>query len=320
MANNILITGCAGFIGFSITKSLLQKKIKIIGVDNLNKYYNIKLKKERLKILKKKNFSFYKYDLRKKGTYQKLINKKIDLIIHLAAQPGVRYSYENPDSYVENNVQAFLNVLNFARKKKIDLIYASSSSVYGDAESFPVKETDLLKPKNIYAITKRNNEEMAEIYSKSYNMRIIGLRFFTVFGEWGRPDMMILKYFDYCSKNKKFPLYNKGNFFRDFTYIDDLVKLTLPLISKKKEFKKCHTLINISTGKPIKVGLLLNKLIGLIGKKLIINLKPKQPEVFKTFGDNTKIKKISKFKKFENIDIALKKTYNWYKNNKILFK
>ena len=320
MVNNILITGCAGFIGFSITKSLLEKKIRIIGVDNLNKYYNVKLKKARLKILKKKNFSFYEYDLRKKGTFQKLIKKKIDLIIHFAAQPGVRYSYENPDSYVENNVQAFLNILNFARQKKIDLIYASSSSVYGDAKSFPVKETDLLSPKNIYAITKRNNEEMAEIYSKSYNMRIIGLRFFTVFGEWGRPDMMILKYFDCCSKNKKFPLYNKGNFFRDFTYINDLVKLTLPLIFKRKKFKKSHTLINISTGKPINVGLLLNKLIRLIEKKMIINLKPKQPEVFKTFGDNTKIKKISKFKKFENIDIALEKTYNWYKKNKILFK
>ena len=320
MVNNILITGCAGFIGFSITKSLLEKKIRIIGIDNLNKYYNVKLKKARLKILKKKNFSFYKYDLRKKSTFQKLIKKKIDLVIHFAAQPGVRYSYENPDSYVENNVQAFLNILNFARQKKIDLIYASSSSVYGDAKFFPVKETDFLRPKNIYAITKRNNEEMAEIYSKSYNMRIIGLRFFTVFGEWGRPDMMILKYFDYCSKNKKFPLYNKGNFFRDFTYINDLVKLTLPLIFKKNKFKKCHTLLNISTGKPIKVGLLLNKLINLVSRKLIVNLKPKQPEVFKTFGDNTKIKKISKLKQFENIDIALKKTYTWYQNYKTLFK
>ena len=178
----------------------------------------------------------------------------------------------------------------------------------------------MISPKNLYAITKRNNEEMAELYSKAYNMRIIGLRFFTVFGEWGRPDMFILKYFECCRLKKKFPLYNNGNFLRDFTYIKDLVFMVKPLILKINKFKKNHSVLNICSSKPLNVKNILAKLTKLTKIKMYKQSKPSYPEVFKTYGDNKKIKKISNINKVENIDKALKTTFDWYKNNIKLFK
>ena len=192
----ILVTGCAGFIGFSISNFLLKKKFKIIGIDSLNNYYNLKLKKKRIKLLKSKNFEFHKSDISERFKFFKLVEKKnFDYIIHLAAQPGVRYSLLKPESYIKNNVLAFSNILDLAKKKNIDLIYASSSSIYGDSTKFPIKENFDYNAQNIYALTKVQNEQYAKLYSKLYRMRIIGLRFFTVFGEWGRPDMFLLKFF-----------------------------------------------------------------------------------------------------------------------------
>jgi len=320
MHKKILITGCAGFIGFSIANSLIKNNHKVYGIDNLNNYYNIKLKKGRLQKLKNNNFKFYKIDLRKKKHLNKLSKKKIDLIIHLAAQPGVRYSFDNPESYVENNVVAFSNILNFAKENKLDLIYASSSSVYGDAKKYPVKENDRLNPKNLYAITKRNNEEMAALYSKIYKMRIIGLRFFTVFGEWGRPDMFILKYFECCRIKKKFPLYNNGNFFRDFTYINDLVEMVRPIIFKINKLKKTHLVLNICSSKSLNVKNILIKLSKFTKITMYKKSKPRYPEVFKTYGDNQKVTKISNVSSFTNINVALKNTFEWYNNNTKLFK
>jgi UDP-glucuronate 4-epimerase len=316
----ILITGCAGFLGFSIAKNLVENNFKVYGIDNLNSYYNVKLKRARLKKLKNRNFQFFKIDLTKKKELDKLKNKKIDLTIHLAAQPGVRYSFDNPQSYIQNNIVGFSNILNFAKENKLDLIYASSSSVYGDAKKYPVNESDKLNPKNLYAITKRNNEEMAELYSKAFKMKIIGLRFFTVFGEWGRPDMFILKYFECCRLKKKFPLYNNGNFFRDFTYIKDLVIMVKPLILKINKFKKAHLVLNICSSKPLNVKNILIKLSKLTKITLYKKSNPSYPEVYKTYGDNKKIKKISNISRVENIDKALKNTFDWYKNNIKLFK
>lgn len=316
----ILITGVAGFIGFSICQSLLLKNNKIIGIDSLNNYYNLKLKKKRLALLKNKNFDFKKIDLiNRKKLFNSLNKNKIDLIIHLAAQPGVRYSLDHPRTYIENNISAFSNILDYAKNNKIKLIYASSSSVYGETKKFPVRESDQLKPNNIYALTKKTNEEMAKLYAKLYGLKIIGLRFFTVFGEWGRPDMFILKFLEYARLKKKFPLYNYGNHSRDFTYINDLVCMISPLFKKIDKMKKGHYIFNVCTGKSRNIKEILNFLIKLSNYKNILFLPYQSTEVKKTHGSNKKLIKISKFKKFTEYKTAIQKTFNWYSQNKDLF-
>ena len=195
----ILVTGCAGFIGFHLCNFYLNRKnIIIYGIDNLNDYYSVEYKKKRLKILKKnKNFKFHKIDI---SNYQKLKTifkkNKFDFVINLAAQAGVRYSITNPSEYVKSNINGFFNIIELSRIHKIKkIIYASSSSVYGEKKVFPLKENMKLAPKNIYSLSKKNNEDMAKIYSAYYGIKFVGLRFFTIYGEWGRPDMLILKIF-----------------------------------------------------------------------------------------------------------------------------
>ncbi len=319
---NILITGASGFIGFSLSKYLLKlgKKNKIYGIDSLNSYYSLKLKKKRTNILKSyKNFEFTKIDIsNKKKLFTYLNKKKINLVINLAAQAGVRYSLSNPEDYALSNQIGFFNILNYCKIKNIKLIYASSSSVYGDTEKFPTIETNNLSPKNIYSATKLGNEIFAEIFSKFYNLEIIGLRFFTVYGEWGRPDMFIFKYLETAKKNKKFIYYNKGNYFRDFTYIDDAIKLIKPLIfSKKKLFKK-HEIFNVCSNKPIKLSQVYKKLSKLQNNKNVINEKKNNLDVFKTHGSNLKLLKFSRKFKFTSFNVALAKTYKWFENNKNL--
>ena len=204
----ILITGSAGFIGFNLAKYLLEKSnFRIIGIDSLNNYYSKRLKKDRVKeLLKFKRFSFFHVNILNKKKVEKIFKiKKIDYVINLAAQAGVRYSLEKPNEFVDNNIQGFYNLIDVAKNFKIKkFIYASSSSIYGDTKKFPLKETQNVKPKNIYALSKKINEEMAEVFSKQYNIPFIGLRFFTVYGEWGRPDMFMMKYLtsSYKKKNK----------------------------------------------------------------------------------------------------------------------
>ena len=194
----ILITGVAGFIGFNLAQHILKidKKNKIIGLDILNNYYSVELKKNRLKALKNKNFSFLKIDICKKKKLEKIFKiHKPDLVINLAAQAGVRYSVDYPAKYIDANVLGYFNILDLCRKYNIKkLLYASSSSVYGDNKVFPLNEKKIINPKNVYALTKKFNEEISEVYSDFYKMRIVGLRFFTVYGEWGRPDMFFFKY------------------------------------------------------------------------------------------------------------------------------
>ncbi len=316
----ILVTGCAGFIGFSLCKFLLKRKFKIIGIDSLNSYYNLKLKKKRIKLLKKKNFDFLKVDLSERDKFfKKIQKKKFDAIIHLAAQPGVRYSLKNPETYIKNNVLSFSNILDLARFKKIDLIYASSSSIYGDSKKFPIKENFQLNPQNIYALTKKSNEENAILYSKLYKLKIIGLRFFTVFGEWGRPDMFLIKFFEYMRLNKSFPIYNNGNHYRDFTYIDDVINLVYPILLNKNKLKKEHNVFNICSGRSIHIKFVINLLKKITKFKKIKKLPYQKIETLKTHGNNSKIVNFSKFKKFTNFNGAVKKTYKWYLNNKNLF-
>jgi len=318
----ILVTGCAGFIGFNYCLKELSKKnkkLKLVGIDNLNNYYSVKIKKDRLKILKKyKNFYFYKINIDKKKQIEKVFKTyKFDYIIHLAAQAGVRYSLINPEQYLKSNTNGFFNILEVARYNKIKkILYASSSSVYGDSKKFPLKESMPIKPLNFYGLTKKNNEEMAEIYSKYYGVNSIGLRFFTVFGPWGRPDMVILKMINAIYKKTNFYLNNNGNHFRDFTYIEDVTKIMEKLLVTK--FKKKHFLINVCSNIPLKITILLE-----LAKKLNLKLKYRlrgfqKVDILKTHGCNKLVKKLAGIKKFTKFEIGFLKTISWYKNyNKI---
>ena len=250
----IIVTGCCGFIGFSLSKKLLgDKNIQIIGIDIINDYYDVNLKKQRLKLLKEnKNFQFKKIDIKNYNLLEKIFkNKKIDIVYNLAAQAGVQYSIKNPKKYMDSNCVGFFNILELSRINSIKKIfYASSSSVYGDSKKFPVKENFDLNPKNFYGFSKKANEEMAAIYSRYYNIKIIGLRFFTVFGPWGRPDLVINKLIDSFYKNKIFYLNNFGKHMRDFTYIDDVVNIIIKL-SKSNKIKQKNDIFNICGSKPI---------------------------------------------------------------------
>lgn len=322
MKSKILITGAAGFIGFNLIKYLLKKNYEIIGIDNLNTYYNKKLKIKRISQLKSKNFQFIKLDLRKSDQIKKKLKKiKFGLIIHLAAQPGVRYSVKEPHSYIENNILAFSNILELTRDKKVKLIYSSSSSVYGDSRTYPLKENQKLNPKNIYAMTKNNNEEHAKIYAQNYNLSILGLRFFTVFGEWGRPDMMVIKFLISAINNKKFQVYNNGNHFRDFTYIGDLCEMVYPIIKDYKKINNKNEIFNICSGKSISLKYIIKKLALLTKYNKTVNRKYNHLEVLKTHGSNIKINKFARKKfNFTNIDQAIINTFEWFKKNKVLFK
>ena len=318
---NILITGCAGFIGFHLSEFLSKKykKSKIIGFDNINNFYSPILKKMRIKELKKnKNFYFKKMDLENKKKLENIFKKnKIKIVIHLAAQAGVRDSLKMPNSYFKSNFIGFMNIVAASNKNMVKkFIFASSSSVYGDKKKFPLKENMNISPKNIYAATKKINEDIANDLSKISNMKMIGLRFFTVYGKFGRPDMFIFKFLNSLLNNKKFYLFNKGNHYRDYTHIDDVVNIIINLI--KKKITRKFQIFNICSNNPID----LNKLVKFISN--FLNIKPKiikkkrnSIEVLKTHGDNKKILGFLKIKLRKNIFFELPTIIDWYKKNQI---
>tara|TARA_Y100000816_G_scaffold100959_1_gene70420 strand:+ start:9259 stop:10218 length:960 start_codon:yes stop_codon:yes gene_type:complete len=313
----ILITGIAGFIGFNFAKFLIEKKYKIIGIDNLNDYYDVNLKKRRLKQLSNlKNFKFYKVDLIEKKKIKEIFkNNNIDFIFHFAAQAGVRYSIDHPAKYIDSNILGFYNLIENIKNFKIKrLFYASSSSVYGENKNFPLNEKEHIFPKNIYGLSKKINEEIGFIFNKYYNTKLIGLRFFTVYGEWGRPDMMMMKYIDCFYKKKIFYLNNYGNHSRDFTYIGDVVNILYLLLKRHKKLKS-YDLFNICSNKPIN----LKKIISFM-KKNKIHPKVKKvslqkADILKTHGDNKKLLKSIKYKKFSDWKISVRKTIVWYQKN-----
>ena len=314
----ILITGAAGFIGFNLSKYLLENsKFKIFGVDNFNTYYSKSLKKDRIKELKKfRNFRFEKIDITNKKKLDIFFKKKkVSLIINLAAQAGVRYSLIKPTEYVDNNVLGFYNIISAANKYKVKrIIYASSSSVYGDSVIFPLSEKQKIKPKNIYALSKKINEEMADVFSEQFKIYFVGLRFFTVYGEWGRPDMFMMKYLESSfNSSKKFYLNNFGNHIRDFTYIDDVCEIIKRLILSKNK-KKYHQFFNICSNNPLNLSKIINQINKLTFKKpKIFKRSLQKADVIKTHGSNKKIlSKIGKMK-FTKIEIGLEKTLDWFK-------
>ena len=315
----IVVTGCAGFIGFHLTKNLLEKNKKVIGIDIIDKYYDPKKKKDRLKILNKyKNFKFFKIDLNKYDLiYSKIKNYKVELIIHLAAQPGVRISIKKPHNTLKQNLVPFINILEIARLKRVKkFLFASSSSIYGDTKIYPFVEKDNQNvPVSVYGATKLSNEIIASSYSKNFNMKTIALRFFTVYGPYGRPDMAYYSFLDDLKKNKKIRVFNKGHMMRDFTYVDDVIKGIISLINFN--MKKNHDVINIGKGKPDQLMELIKLIEVNYKKKFKIEYTKNIPngDIKKTFSNVNKAKKLIKWKPKVNLDEGIKRFVNWYKLN-----
>ncbi|MDC2978535.1 NAD-dependent epimerase/dehydratase family protein [Pelagibacteraceae bacterium] len=316
---NILITGVAGFIGYHVAKKILKNNNKVIGIDNINNYYDVNLKKNRIKELKKnKKFFFYKVDIIQYKKLNSIIkNNQIKIIIHLAAQAGVRYSIKNPQTYFKSNLEGFFNILETSRYNKIKhLIYASTSSVYGDTKKFPLSETESTdRPLSFYAATKKSNEIMAHSYSYIYKLPSTGVRFFTVYGPFGRPDMALFKFTKNIIKNNPIELYNKGNHLRDFTYIDDIVDGIYSLINKQSQKTTPYEIFNIGNGTPKKLLDYLKYIEKNLNKKSKIKRLPLQVgDILKTHSNINKLKKYTGYNPKTNIDNGIKKFIEWFKD------
>lgn len=315
---NILITGAAGFIGFSFSLYLSRKYKynKLICIDNLNTFYSKKYKLKRVNILKKqKNIKFIKLDINSAKLNKIFKAQKIDLVFNFAAQAGVRYSITNPEKFIESNINGFFNILELSKKYKIKKIfYASSSSVYGDTKKFPTLEKNNTGPTNVYSLSKEINEKLSKIYFKLYGLKSIGLRFFTVYGEWGRPDMFLFKLFKSSLNNEVFDLNNNGNHFRDFTYIDDVNKILEKMMKNYKTLD--NDIYNICGGNSVNIFNLVKEFSK--NNKIKVRKKPKNPaDLLKTHGSNKKLlKKIGNFS-FKKIDKKLPIVFDWYKKNNI---
>ena len=332
MRGNILVTGSSGFIGFHLIKLLLKNNYQVIGIDNMNDYYDGRLKEGRLEILKKyNNYTFYKIDLKDKESIDNLFKKyKFDYIINLAAQAGVRYSIENPYAYVDSNLIGFVNILEACRNYPVKhLLYASSSSVYGGNKVAPFStEHQVDHPVSLYAATKKSNELMAHTYSHLYKIPTTGLRFFTVYGPWGRPDMAYFSFTDAILKDKPIKVFNHGKMERDFTYIDDIVEAIYKLLplapkanpewdetkDKQSESFAPYKVYNIGNNQPVQLEKFISVLEDKIGKKAVKNYMEMQPgDVVKTYADTSDLENAINFKPSTSIEEGLEKFANWYK-------
>ena len=328
----ILITGSSGFIGFHLSKLLIEKGNKVHGIDSMNNYYDVTLKKARLKILLKyKNFSFSRMNLENNEKVDKIFRQfKPKIVIHLAAQAGVRYSIDKPRVYLKSNIDGTFNVIESAHKIKVNhLLMASSSSVYGANQKIPFKEIDKTETQlSIYASTKKANESMAHSYSNIWNIPITMLRFFTVYGPWGRPDMALFKFTKGIIENKKIDIYNNGKMYRDFTYIDDIVNGINLLIKKPPNLKQKNKykndslssvapfrVLNIGNTKRVYLLNFIKEIEKELGKKAIRNYMPLQKgDVKQTLSDTSLLKSITKYNPKTNYKSGIKNFLNWYKS------
>lgn len=328
-----LITGSAGFIGFHLSSLLLDKGYQVIGIDNMNDYYDIKLKEDRLEILKQHdNFTFHKIDLKDKEKIDDLFAKyKFDYVINLAAQAGVRYSIENPYAYVDSNLIGFVNILEACRNNPVKhLLYASSSSVYGANKVAPFSTNhNVDHPVSLYAATKKSNELMAHTYSHLYGIPTTGLRFFTVYGPWGRPDMAYFSFTKDIVEGKTINVFNHGKMERDFTYIDDIVEgiyKLIPLAPKsnpnwdetKDDISSSfapYKIYNIGNNQPVKLEKFISVIEDKIGKKAKKNYMEMQPgDVLRTYADVSDLEKDIAFKPSTSIEEGIEKFVSWYKD------
>ena len=321
-SKTVLVTGCAGFIGMHMAAYLLNKNFNVIGIDNLNNYYSVKLKKKRLaNLLPNKKFYFIKSDICEISKIKKLKKMKIDHIIHLAAQAGVRYSFSNPDIFFLSNIKGTYEIIKFAKDKNIkNFISASSSSIYGDLKKDKFEESDKGNPLSFYGLTKKISEDLNNFFLKDINH--FNLRFFTVYGPWGRPDMAVLKFINQINNNKKIYVFNNGNMFRDFTYIDDVINTIYKLlISNNKKIKNYNNL-NVGFSNKVKLSNLISLIESSLDKKAKIIHKVKNDfEMTKTKSDSTKLISIlGKGYKPVSINSGIIKTVEWYFENINKFK
>ncbi|MBD3355055.1 NAD-dependent epimerase/dehydratase family protein [Candidatus Woesearchaeota archaeon] len=309
----ILVTGTAGFIGFHLAKRLLERGEEVIGVDDLNDYYSVKLKKDRNEILQKNpNYKFHKIDVADYEKLKEVFSDDIDCVVNLAAQAGVRYSLKNPHVYEKSNNKGFLNILELCKKFEIkNIVYASSSSVYGESTEIPFKEDQKLdKPISLYAATKKSNELIAYTYHHLYNLNLIGLRFFTVYGEWGRPDMALYKFVKNIVKGKPIDVYNNGDMKRDFTYISDIIDGVVAAIDNPMEYE----VINLGRGEPQDLMYFIKCIEKALGKKAMKNMMGMQPgDVPLTYADTTKAEKLLDYNPKISIEEGVKRFVEWFK-------
>ncbi|MEM5016262.1 GDP-mannose 4,6-dehydratase [Metabacillus indicus] len=326
-----LITGAAGFIGFYLSKKLLQQGCRVIGIDNINDYYDVNLKLTRLELLKPfDNFIFIKGDISDKLLISNVFDEhKPNIVVNLAAQAGVRYSIENPDAYIQSNIIGFYNILEACRHNPVDhLLYASSSSVYGANKKVPFEETDMVdNPVSLYAATKKSNELMAYTYSHLYKIPATGLRFFTVYGPLGRPDMAYFGFTDKYFADEPIKIFNNGDFdndlYRDFTYIDDIVEGIERLLNKPSvsEDTVAHKVYNIGNNSPEKLMTFIETLEQCLTislskeisfKKLFEPIKP--GDVPATYASTESLEKVIGFKPTTSIKEGLQNFTDWYVN------
>ncbi len=317
----ILITGVAGFIGYHLAEKLLNNNYHIFGIDNLNDYYDTTLKIARLNKLKRElNFTFQKIDFSNNNNIEPLFNdNQFDQVIHLGAQAGVRYSLSNPQFYIDTNITGFLNILENCKKYNIkNIIYASSSSIYGINQQQPFsEEVKTEKQISMYGVTKKTNELMAHTYSNLYGLKTIGLRFFTVYGPWGRPDMALHIFTKSILDNKGINLFNKGKHVRSFTYITDIIEPISRLININEQNSnniKNYEILNIGGAEPVELFRFVSIIENYLNKKAKIILKPmQQGDVKETYANIIKLEKITGYKPQINIEEGIKKFIDWYK-------
>ena len=317
----ILVTGGAGFIGYHLSKQLLEYDCTVIGYDNLNDYYEVQLKYDRLKDLEgREGYTFIKGDLADKETLGKLFQEySFDIVVNLGAQAGVRYSIDNPDAYMSSNMVGFYNILECCRHYPVEhLVYASSSSVYGANKKVPFSVEDKVDyPVSVYAATKKSNELMAHCYSKLYGIPATGLRFFTVYGPFGRPDMAYFKFAKKIMAGETIQIYNNGDMMRDFTYIDDIVKgiaNILPNPPEEIETGAKYKVYNIGNNKPEKLMDYIQTLEKHLGREAKKEFLPMQPgDVYQTYADVSDLMHDFNFKPSTSIDEGLGKFVTWFK-------
>ena len=317
-----LITGGAGFIGFHLSKSLLEKGARVIGFDNMNDYYDVSLKEDRLaKLYYYDKYTFVKGDLADNADVFRVFQEyRPDIVVNLGAQAGVRYSIDNPSAYMESNMMGFFHILEGCRYFPVEhLVYASSSSVYGGNEKVPFSTEDKVDgPVSLYAATKKSNELMAHAYSKLFAIPATGLRFFTVYGPFGRPDMAYFKFTKKILAGEPIQVYNRGDMMRDFTYIDDIVRGVENILCnppEKNEKGAFYKLYNIGNNKPVKLMDYIETLERCLGMEAKKEYLPMQPgDVYQTYADVTELMRDYDFKPDTSIEEGLQKFVDWYRN------
>lgn len=316
----ILVTGGAGFIGFHLTKRLLDLNYEVMAIDNLNDYYDVKLKEERLRILEKNSsFSFRKIDISNKEELENIFKENnFDIVINLAAQAGVRYSIDHPDSYIVSNIIGFYNILECCRNYPVKhLLFASSSSVYGKNKKVPYSTDDKVdQPVSLYAATKKSDELLAYAYSNLYDIKVTGLRFFTVYGPYGRPDMAYFSFTKNIIDDKEIKVFNNGDMYRDFTYIDDIIEgimRILPLEVLPDESNTLYKIYNIGNNHPVQIMEFIKILEKHIGKEAEKIYLPMQAgDVYETYADITELTQDTGFAPKTSLEEGLDKFVGWY--------